>query len=263
MARAPIIDLDAYRERLERAARPPRARSCASMIDRARSAPEARIVFPEGEETKILRAAQILVDEGIAQPDPARATASVDPQRAPRELTARLSQPTIIWPHDRRGSRRYVAGAIWAQRQRKGITAGRRAQADVARAQLLRHDDGRRGRRRRRWSPGSRRTIPRRSAPRCRSSALRPGVRRAAGMYMMLKEHDVLFCADTTVNIDPDAETLAEIAMRHRRRRARSRHRAARGDALVLQLRLDASTRAAREGAPRRPRIVEAAATRR
>src|SRR5262249_24102553 len=42
---------------------------------------------------------------------------------------------------------------------------------------------------------------------------LRPGVKRAAGMYMMLKGHDVLFCADTTVNIRPDAETLAEIAI--------------------------------------------------
>jgi malate dehydrogenase (oxaloacetate-decarboxylating)(NADP+) len=42
---------------------------------------------------------------------------------------------------------------------------------------------------------------------------LRAGVRRAAGMYMMLKGHDVLFCADTTVNICPDAETLAEIAI--------------------------------------------------
>ena len=40
-----------------------------------------------------------------------------------------------------------------------------------------------------------------------------PACARAAGMYMMLKGHDVLFCADTTVNIDPDAETLAEIAV--------------------------------------------------
>jgi malate dehydrogenase (oxaloacetate-decarboxylating)(NADP+) len=39
-----------------------------------------------------------------------------------------------------------------------------------------------------------------------------PGVRRVAGLYMMVTEREILFFADTTVNIDPDAETLAEVA---------------------------------------------------
>ena len=44
--------------------------------------------------------------------------------------------------------------------------------------------------------------------------ALAEGVRRAAGMYaLVFKRGDVRFFADTTVNIDPDAETLAEIAI--------------------------------------------------
>jgi malate dehydrogenase (oxaloacetate-decarboxylating)(NADP+) len=38
------------------------------------------------------------------------------------------------------------------------------------------------------------------------------GVRHVAGLYMMVLEQEMLFFADTTVNIDPDAETLAEIA---------------------------------------------------
>ena len=49
--------------------------------------------------------------------------------------------------------------------------------------------------------------------PALQTIGLLPGVRRAAGMYMMIKGHDVLFCADTTVNISPDADTLAEIAI--------------------------------------------------
>jgi malate dehydrogenase (oxaloacetate-decarboxylating)(NADP+) len=40
-----------------------------------------------------------------------------------------------------------------------------------------------------------------------------PHVKHVAGLYMMILEHDVMFFADTTVNIDPDAETLAEIAL--------------------------------------------------
>ena len=40
-----------------------------------------------------------------------------------------------------------------------------------------------------------------------------PHVRHVAGLYMMILQQDLMFFADTTVNIDPDAETLAEIAL--------------------------------------------------
>src|SRR5690606_30847133 len=40
-----------------------------------------------------------------------------------------------------------------------------------------------------------------------------PGVHKVAGLYLMVLEKDLLFFADTTVNIEPDAETLAEIAL--------------------------------------------------
>jgi malate dehydrogenase (oxaloacetate-decarboxylating)(NADP+) len=39
-----------------------------------------------------------------------------------------------------------------------------------------------------------------------------PGVEHVAGLYMMVLPHDLMFFADTTVNIEPDAETLAEVA---------------------------------------------------
>jgi malate dehydrogenase (oxaloacetate-decarboxylating)(NADP+) len=42
---------------------------------------------------------------------------------------------------------------------------------------------------------------------------LRPGVKRVTGMYMMLMKNDVKFFADPVVNVDPDAETLADIAV--------------------------------------------------
>ena len=44
-----------------------RAASCAALINRAVSDPK-RVVFPEGEEPKIIRAARICVDDGIAEP---------------------------------------------------------------------------------------------------------------------------------------------------------------------------------------------------
>src|SRR5262249_40384010 len=61
-----FIDLDEYRERLE--SRLGRARSVMrGLINRAISNPK-RVVFPEGEEPKIIRAARICVEDGIAMP---------------------------------------------------------------------------------------------------------------------------------------------------------------------------------------------------
>src|SRR4029077_20491477 len=61
-----FIDLDDYRERLE--SRLGRARGVMrGLINRAASNPK-RVVFPEGEEPKIIRAARICVEDGIAQP---------------------------------------------------------------------------------------------------------------------------------------------------------------------------------------------------
>src|ERR671923_363006 len=61
-----MIDLENYRDQLE--ARLGRARGIMrGIILRAQHAPK-RVVFPEGEEPKVIRAARILVDEGIAHP---------------------------------------------------------------------------------------------------------------------------------------------------------------------------------------------------
>src|ERR671920_1721207 len=61
-----MIDLDAYRDQLEE--RLGRARGIMrGIINRAVRDPK-RVVFPEGEEPKIIRAAQLLVDDGIAMP---------------------------------------------------------------------------------------------------------------------------------------------------------------------------------------------------
>ena len=67
-------------------------------------------------------------------------------------------------------------------------------------------------------------------------------------MYMMVLKNDVKFFADTTVNIDPDAETLADIAIQVADAVARVRHRAAHRDDLVLELRLGAAPRVGEGG---------------
>ena len=66
VAKKPIADFEKYRDELE--ARLGKSREVMRFyINKAKSEPK-RIVFPEGDEDKILRAAQMLLDEGIAKP---------------------------------------------------------------------------------------------------------------------------------------------------------------------------------------------------
>jgi malate dehydrogenase (oxaloacetate-decarboxylating)(NADP+) len=66
-ARRPIADLDAYRDRLQ-AFVYASGTTMKPIFDAARRAPKKRVAFCEGEEERVLRAAQIVVDEGIARP---------------------------------------------------------------------------------------------------------------------------------------------------------------------------------------------------
>src|SRR5213075_1614547 len=66
VAQEPITDFEAYRRRLERLLG--RARGMMhGVYDQAKRDPK-RIVFPEGDQEKIVRAAKILIDEGMAHP---------------------------------------------------------------------------------------------------------------------------------------------------------------------------------------------------
>ncbi|MEO7096007.1 MAG: phosphate acyltransferase, partial [Polyangiales bacterium] len=171
--------------------------------------PPARIVFPEGENDSILRAAQIVIDEGICtpillgRPDVIR--------KRSLELDLDLGAGTIIWPPDSERLDAYTT-RYWERRRRKGLTRYA-AQKSVARerrvfAMLMVDADDADG-----VVSGLTSAYPETVRPALQIIGLREGQKRAAGMYMMLKGKDVLFCADTTVNIRPDVETLAEIAI--------------------------------------------------
>ena len=108
--------------RAARGAARPRARHHARHHQPRACAIRKRIVFPEGEEPKIIRAARILVDEGIAHPDPAR-----QPRRhrrhARRGTRSPLDDITIEDPATS-ARRDAYAQYLWQRRQRKGLTLG-------------------------------------------------------------------------------------------------------------------------------------------
>jgi malate dehydrogenase (oxaloacetate-decarboxylating)(NADP+) len=201
------LDLAEYKDRLERRINP--SRQVMRKIFSLAKVTDARIVFTEGEDDKVLRAAQIVSDEQICRPillgrpDVIRARA--------QELTLDLSHADIIWPEQSPRLEAYVE-AYWNKRRRKGMTRYS-AQKVMARERrsfgMMMVDTGDADG----VVTGLTSSYPETIRPALQIIGLRSGVRRAAGMYMMLKGHDVLFCADTTVNICPDAETLAEIAV--------------------------------------------------
>jgi len=200
-----IIDVEEYRAELE--ARLGRARQVMrGLMTRAQQDPQ-RIVFPEGEEPRILRAARILADEGIAHPillgDPDVIRRQADDAAVTLE-DIELANPRTA------PDRETMAQELWQRRQRRGITL-REARAhalDPMYYGLLMLRAGRADA----LVAGEDMSYPDAIRPALEVIGAEPGRKHVSGIYMMIFRQQTFFFADTTVNIDPDAETLAEIA---------------------------------------------------
>jgi malate dehydrogenase (oxaloacetate-decarboxylating)(NADP+) len=200
-----MIDVAEYRAELE--ARLGRARQVMrGLMTRAQQDPQ-RIVFPEGEEPRILRAARILADEGIAHP-----ILLGDPDVIRRQADdAAVTLEDIELANPRTASdRETMAQELWQRRQRRGITL-REARAhalDPMYYGLLMLRAGRADA----LVAGEDMSYPDAIRPALEVIGAEPGRKHVSGIYMMIFRQQTFFFADTTVNIDPDAETLAEIA---------------------------------------------------
>ena len=200
-----FVELDAYRERLE--SRLGRARSVMrGVINRASSNPK-RVVYPEGEEPKIIRAAQIAVDEGMAHPILLGNRAAIE--RAASQMNASLDEIEIEDPASSPRRDAY-AHFMWAKRQRKGMSleeARRRLYNGnyFGSCMVARGDADA-------LVSGVNLHYPETIRPALEVIGAHPKSGLVSGMYMLVFEKHVVFCADTTVTIDPTAEQLAQIA---------------------------------------------------
>ncbi len=206
VARVPIADFAAYQRRLETLISR-RLELMRDVIDQAKRSPR-RVVFPEGEHEQILRAAKILVDEGIAHPILlARREMIADRLKA---LDLAEDRVTIIHTES---SELYEAYArrFHEMRRRDGITLG-----DARKRMRLRNyfgtmmvemgdADG--------LISGLTQSYPDTIRPALQIVGTRPGVHRVSGAYILILQDRLFFLADTTVNIDPTPEELAEIAL--------------------------------------------------
>jgi malate dehydrogenase (oxaloacetate-decarboxylating)(NADP+) len=201
------IDLDEYRERLQRRMGGAQQTIMRRIVQRAQAAPK-RIVFPEGDNIKVLRACQIVLDEGIARPILLGQEKRIRQRAA--ELDLDLEGVTIVHPADDARHADYVKSFL-ELRCRKGVTeegatrwVNRRIYFGMM---MVRHGDADG------LVAGLTAPYPETIRPALQVLGIRPDVRRATGMYMMLLKNDVKFFADATVNIEPDAETLADTAI--------------------------------------------------
>jgi len=201
------IDLEEYHDQLVR--RQGRKQGLMRfVIHQAQRAPQ-RIVFSEGEAPKILRASNILIHDQIARPI-LLGNEEVIRRRA-RELHLSLDGAEVVDPA--RSSRAGVyAEELFHHRQRKGVTRTSAAQLvrrpNYYAALMLKMGDADVliGGLTREYSDAIR--------PALQVLPLQDGLRRVAGVHLMLpRDGNLFFFADTTVNIDPDAEDLAEIAL--------------------------------------------------
>jgi malate dehydrogenase (oxaloacetate-decarboxylating)(NADP+) len=205
VARIPL-DIDEYREKLE--SRLGKSRAIVRfVIQQARRDPK-RLVFPEGEHPKVLRASQVILDEGFARPillgDEPRI------RRTASALDLHLEGAEIVDPATDPRHEAYV-GELHRLRQRKGVT--------LVEAHRLMHEPTTFGAMMVRLGDadglvaGVSQHYPATIREALHVIQARPDVSRVAGLFALVLRDDVYFFADPLVNIEPTAEDLAEIAM--------------------------------------------------
>jgi len=209
VARQPIEDMEKYVEHLE-SLQGKAKETLRMIINKAKTDPK-KIVFPEGDNEKILRAAQILIEEEIAKP------ILIGNQEKIRATMAELGldfngSVQIIDPATFERSEEY-AQELFRLRQRKGLTLteARRIMTRKSRTHfgcMMVHMGDADS-----LLSGIDTHYPETIRPALEVIGKQPGLSSVHGLYMMVFKKGIYFMADTTVCIEPTPEELAETAI--------------------------------------------------
>lgn len=205
IAKHTITDWDAYRNALN--ARMGKESNFIRVLgSKARQNPK-RVVFAEADNYKILRAAQIVRDEGVAIPILLGNRDRI--LEIMKENNMRLDDLTIINPLEEDERRERYANWFYEKRKRKGIT--------LHEARKLMRD-------RHLFAPmmvelgeadamisGLTKNYPSTIKPALQIFGKQEGISKVAGMYVMLSNKGTLFFSDTTININPDVNDIVDI----------------------------------------------------
>jgi malate dehydrogenase (oxaloacetate-decarboxylating)(NADP+) len=201
------VNLDHYRAQLER--RLGKAYEVSrTMIHKAQANPK-QVVFPEGENEKILRASHALVEEKIGKPI-LLGNAAVIRARA-HELGVNVEAMQIVDPATSKYREAYAL-ELFRLRQRRGVTLNE-AQAlindrNVFGSMMVRMGDADA------LVSGVTQHFHETIRPALQIIRMREGLHRVSGCYAVItRKGEVFFLADTSVNIETTAEDLVEIAL--------------------------------------------------
>ena len=200
------IDIEQYKEEL--ASRIGNGRTMMRVItDKAKTNPK-KIVFPEGDNVSILRAAHIVYLEKIAQPVVLGNPEVINKVAEDHEIT--MEGIEIINPI--KSEKRYeYAKAYYEKRVRKGMTYDKAVwqMRDRTYFGIMMLETGECDA----VLSGVTSDYPTTIRPALQIIDLAEGVSRVSGLFAMIQKDKIFMFADTTVNIDPTAEELAEIAL--------------------------------------------------
>ena len=207
VAAAPIKDWEKYQEELHE--RTGSDKKLVRLIVSQAKSNLQRVVFAEGDELDVLKAAQLVYEEGIAIP------ILLGDEEHIREMMATIEfegDVTIIDPKKEavKEARDAYAHTYWQLRQRKGITlydAQRRMrERNYYAAMMVREGDADA------MISGYSRSYPNVLKPILQVIDTQEGVNRVATTNMMITNRGPLFISDTSININPNAKELAKIA---------------------------------------------------
>ncbi len=199
------VDLAAYREELAR--RLTRGWEVMGVVVRKAQASPRRVVFSEGEEPKVIRAAAVISREGIGHPI---LLGREDLIRARMEELGVAIPVDIITPGESPQLPAYAA-TLYEARRRKGITlreAGALMQQPNYFGAMMVHAGDADA-----FVAGLTYHYPDVIRPALHVIGPAPGVSRVAGLYLIILDGRAYLLADPTVNIDPTAQELADIAV--------------------------------------------------
>ncbi|MES2798591.1 MAG: NADP-dependent malic enzyme [Bacteroidota bacterium] len=206
----PILDWDAYENELK-SRLGLNNKLVRTITEKAQSNPK-RVVFAEGDNVKILKAAQSAYDEGVAVPillgnsekinklieeyniEFSDDVQIIDPKQKEEEERRTLFGKAFFEKRMRKGFTEFESIQVMRERNHFGAMMVECGQADALISGLTRNY----------------RDVV---TPFIQTIGLQKDVHTVAGMYILVTKRGPIFLADTTINLDPTAEQLAEITV--------------------------------------------------
>lgn len=170
-----------------------------------------KVVFAEGNNLKVLRAANEVLHEGIANPVLLGNVPEIKNLIAENHFD--LDESSILDPHSFASEelRQSFAKLIWEKRQRKGITYEEAFEVSFNRNYfgIMMVETGLADA----LISGVTSHYGDVMSPALKLIGPRPGLQHISSMYIVMTKKGPLFFADTTINLDPDVQTLVDTTL--------------------------------------------------